>query len=88
MKLVGEKAIAPFLVELEKDKLKMNKIKEFYDKAEIVVKVAGPKKAKSQSAPAKSGAAAAAPASKPVKKPVSAGKIWIWWYLIDKNLVI
>ncbi|KAH1013187.1 hypothetical protein HUJ05_012209 [Dendroctonus ponderosae] len=49
MKLVGEKAIGPFLVELEKDKLKMDKIKEFCEKAEITIKVPAAKKAKSTS---------------------------------------
>lgn len=52
MKLVGEKTIAPFLVELEKDNLKMAKIKEFCDNAVIVVK-AGAKKEKIATAPTK-----------------------------------
>lgn len=46
MKLVGEKAIGPFLGELEKDNLKMAKIKEFCEKAVVTVKVAAPKKEK------------------------------------------
>ncbi|KAL1502287.1 hypothetical protein ABEB36_007453 [Hypothenemus hampei] len=54
MKLVGEKSISPFLVDLEKDKLKMDKIREFHDKAEIVVKIVVPKK-RPQTAPTKSG---------------------------------
>lgn len=53
MKLVGEKAIAPFLVELEKDHLKMSKIRECCDKAVITVKVAGVKKERPTTAPAK-----------------------------------
>ncbi|CAG9764905.1 unnamed protein product [Ceutorhynchus assimilis] len=61
MKLVGEKSIAPFLVDLEKDKLKMEKIREFYDKAVLTVKVVAPKKTKS--APVKEPAVA-----KPVRK--------------------
>nr|CAI5824164.1 unnamed protein product [Callosobruchus analis] len=44
MKLVGEKAMAPYLIELEKDNLKMAKIKDFCDKAVITVKVPDPKK--------------------------------------------
>ncbi|KAL3267283.1 hypothetical protein HHI36_011414 [Cryptolaemus montrouzieri] len=44
MKLVGEKAIAPFLGELEKDNLKMMKVKEFCEKAVILVKTSAPKK--------------------------------------------
>ncbi|XP_045478875.1 protein mini spindles isoform X2 [Harmonia axyridis] len=46
MKLVGEKAIGPFLGELEKDNLKMTKIKEFCEKVVISVKVSAPKKEK------------------------------------------
>lgn len=42
MKLVGEKALAQLLVDV--DPLKMAKIKECHDKAEIKVKVAAPKK--------------------------------------------
>lgn len=69
MKLVGEKAVAPFLLELEKDKLKMDKIKEYHDKAEIVVKIAAPKKEKprAQTAPAKT----TAPSKPTAKKPSS-----------------
>ncbi|XP_044257889.1 protein mini spindles [Tribolium madens] len=62
MKLVGEKAIGPFLVELEKDTLKMTKIKECCEKAVITVKIAAAKKERPTTAPTK-----AAPASKPVK---------------------
>ncbi|VEN43701.1 unnamed protein product, partial [Callosobruchus maculatus] len=53
MKLVGEKAMAPYLIELEKDNLKMAKIKEFCDKAVITVKVPGVKKERPVTAPAK-----------------------------------
>lgn len=53
MKLVGEKAIGPFLVELEKDNLKMSKIKENCEKAVITVKVPGTKKERPTTAPAK-----------------------------------
>lgn len=53
MKLVGEKAIGPFLVDLEKDNIKMAKVKEFCEKAEIAVKVVGPKKTRPQTAPSK-----------------------------------
>lgn len=54
MKLVGEKAIGPFLVELEKDNLKMTKIRECCDKAVIAVKVASSKKERPTTAPNKS----------------------------------
>ncbi|KAK9876516.1 hypothetical protein WA026_013890 [Henosepilachna vigintioctopunctata] len=47
MKLVGEKAIGPFLGELEKDNLKMAKVKESCEKAIILVKVSVPKKDRS-----------------------------------------
>lgn len=53
MKLVGERAIGPFLVELEKDNLKMSKIKENCEKAVITVKVPGAKKERPTTAPAK-----------------------------------
>uniref|UniRef100_A0A1Y1JZU4 TOG domain-containing protein n=2 Tax=Photinus pyralis TaxID=7054 RepID=A0A1Y1JZU4_PHOPY len=48
MKLVGEKAIGPFITEIEKDNLKMTKIKECCEKAVISVKVASGKKAASE----------------------------------------
>ncbi|XP_056629748.1 protein mini spindles isoform X2 [Diorhabda sublineata] len=68
MKLVGEKTIAPFLVELEKDNLKMAKIKEFCDNAVILVKTPGAKKEKVAAASTK--APPKAPATKPdSKKP-------------------
>lgn len=54
MKLVGEKAVGSFLVELEKDNLKMAKIKEFCDKAVIVtVSAQGGKKDRPTTAPSK-----------------------------------
>ncbi|XP_030764641.1 protein mini spindles isoform X1 [Sitophilus oryzae] len=68
MKLVGEKAIGPFLVELERDALKMAKIQEFYEKAEITVKVSSPKKSRPQTAPSKVTTKEDVP-TKPVKKP-------------------
>ncbi|XP_076268302.1 protein mini spindles-like isoform X2 [Rhynchophorus ferrugineus] len=75
MKLVGEKAIGPFLVELEKDNLKMSKIKEFYEKAEITVKASSPKKARPQTAPPKvSAPASKESASKAAKKPAAPAK--------------
>lgn len=63
MKLVGEKAIGPFCVELEKDNLKMAKVKEFCEKAVITVKTSGVKKERPTTAPAKINE------SKPVDKP-------------------
>lgn len=57
MKLVGEKAIGPFIVELEKDNFKMSKVKECYEKATINVKVAAAKKDKSAPASSKSSSA-------------------------------
>ncbi|XP_060518402.1 protein mini spindles isoform X2 [Cylas formicarius] len=72
MKLVGEKAIGPFLVEIEKDTLKMNKVREYYEKAVISVKVAATKKAPIKTDKAKEGgmdkAGFKAPAV-PKKKP-------------------
>ncbi|XP_074041153.1 protein mini spindles-like isoform X1 [Leptinotarsa decemlineata] len=73
MKLVGEKAIAPFLVELEKDNLKMAKIKENCDKAVILVKVSGVKKERAATAPAKI-EAPKGPNKAPAKKPVATKK--------------
>ncbi|XP_049825977.1 protein mini spindles isoform X2 [Aethina tumida] len=66
MKLVGEKAIGPFLVELEKDNLKMTKIKECCDKAVITVKTVGGggKKERAATAPARG---EPKPAPEPVK---------------------
>jgi cytoskeleton-associated protein 5 len=80
MKLVGDKAIGPFLVELEKDNLKMAKIKECCEKAVITVKVTGVKKERPTTAPAKatvvkpSKAATAAPKSAPSAKSTRGAK--------------
>ncbi|XP_053685172.1 protein mini spindles [Sabethes cyaneus] len=52
MKLIGEKAIGPFLTEV--DALKLAKIKECCEKAVIVVKVPGYKKDRPATAPVKS----------------------------------
>lgn len=68
MKLVGEKAISPFLVELEKDNLKMSKIKECCEKAVITVKIAAAKKERPTTAPVKSASA------KSVKSGIAAPK--------------
>ncbi|XP_043656970.1 protein mini spindles isoform X4 [Drosophila teissieri] len=75
MKLMGDKAVTPLLADV--DPLKMAKIKECHDKAEIKIKVAGPKKeARPASAPT---AKAAAPAKggsvdpKPVARPATTG---------------
>ncbi|KAJ8937293.1 hypothetical protein NQ318_020343 [Aromia moschata] len=70
----GEKAIGPFLVELEKDNLKMTKIKECCEKAVITVKVPGAKKERPTSAPAKvAEPKAAAPKAPPRKAAVGGG---------------
>lgn len=71
MKLVGEKAINPFMVEV--DKLKMDKIKECCEKAVILVKVAAPKKERPVTAPSKAETASVKAAPKAVKRPISAG---------------
>jgi cytoskeleton-associated protein 5 len=62
MKLVGEKAIAPFLTEIEP--LKMAKIKECSEKAIITVKIVGVKKERPVTAP---------PAKAPVVKSIITG---------------
>lgn len=68
MKLVGEKNISPFLTEV--DALKMEKIKENFEKAVITVKVPGVKKeARPQSAPVKAKGGSVDP--KPVARPAS-----------------
>lgn len=77
MKLVGEKAITPFLVDV--DNLKMTKIKECCEKAVITVKISVPKKERPISAPVKPPAEpapskAGSTAPKPVKRPTTAGK--------------
>ncbi|KPU75563.1 uncharacterized protein Dana_GF11924, isoform G [Drosophila ananassae] len=77
MKLMGEKAVAPLLTDI--DPLKMGKIKESHDKAEIKIKVAGPKKEArpasappvKAAAPAKAAAGSAEP--KPVTRPATTG---------------
>lgn len=76
MKLVGEKAIGSFLIELEKDNLKMTKIKECCEKAVITVKAPGVKKERPTTAPSKTAVSAGdavrsgAPA-KTAKRPTS-----------------
>lgn len=58
LKLMGEKSVGPFLVEV--DALKMAKIKECQEKAEIKVKVVGAKKERPATAPASKTSVAAA----------------------------
>lgn len=72
MKLVGEKTIAPYLTEV--DALKMEKVKEYFEKAVITVKVPGVKKeARPQSAPAKPAPQkGGSTEAKPVSRPASA----------------
>ncbi|KAJ8966867.1 hypothetical protein NQ314_003261 [Rhamnusium bicolor] len=74
MKLVGEKAIGPFLVELEKDNLKMSKIKENCEKAVISVKAPGVKKERPTTAPAKVADTKSAPAMKAAPRKTTAVK--------------
>lgn len=71
MKLVGEKAIAPCLTEV--DALKMNKIKECCDKAVITVKVVAVKKERPATAPtsAASGPRGGSVHPKPVSRPAT-----------------
>lgn len=70
MKLVGEKNISPFLTEV--DALKMEKIKEYCDKAVITVKIPGVKKeARPASAPAKPAPKAGSSDPKPVSRPAT-----------------
>ncbi|KRF82972.1 protein mini spindles isoform X3 [Drosophila virilis] len=77
MKLMSEKALAALLVDV--DPLKMSKIKEFHDKAEIKIKVTAPKKEqRPATAPAAKGAATAKPSGgstepKPVTRPATTG---------------
>lgn len=52
LKFLGEKAVGPYLVDV--DALKMAKIKECSEKAEIFVKTAAPKKERPTTAPVKS----------------------------------
>ncbi|XP_015596923.1 protein mini spindles isoform X2 [Cephus cinctus] len=67
MKLVGEKAISPFLTDL--DNLKMTKIKECSEKAVILVKIPGTRKAadRPNTAPAKVEASAKSRETETVK---------------------
>ncbi|XP_030375807.1 protein mini spindles isoform X2 [Scaptodrosophila lebanonensis] len=75
MKLMGEKTLAPLLMDV--DPLKMSKIKECHDKAEIKVKVVGPKKeARPATAPGVKPAASKVAGSvdpKPVTRPATSG---------------
>ncbi|XP_038112366.1 protein mini spindles isoform X3 [Culex quinquefasciatus] len=79
MKLVGEKAIGPYIAEV--DALKQAKIKECCDKAVITVKIPGPKKERPATAPPKTNAGPATGAvkkggstePKPVARPATAG---------------
>lgn len=74
MKLVGEKAISPYLTEV--DALKMQKINECCEKAVIVVKVPAAKKERPATAPVKNQAPQAKKAgsteSRPVSRPATA----------------
>ncbi|XP_033245413.1 protein mini spindles isoform X4 [Drosophila miranda] len=77
MKLVGEKTLEPLLADV--DPLKMSKIKECYEKAEIKVKIVGPKKeTRPASAPQTKAGGAARPtagsaAPKAVARPATSG---------------
>lgn len=77
MKLVGEKALAQLLVDV--DPLKLAKIKECHDKAEIKVKVAAPKKeARPATAPSTKTSAVSVKSGgstepKPVSRPATTG---------------
>ncbi|XP_054741359.1 protein mini spindles isoform X4 [Anastrepha obliqua] len=85
LKLMGDKSVGPFLIEV--DALKMAKIKECQEKAEIKVKVIGPKKERPATAPASktsvagsagnvgSGASSRSGSTepKPVSRPATAG---------------
>ncbi|KAM8705778.1 hypothetical protein ACLKA7_010128 [Drosophila subpalustris] len=76
MKLISEKALTPMLADV--DPLKMSKIKECHDKAEIKIKVAAAKK-EARPATAPTGKSAAAPSKpsggsaepKPVSRPAT-----------------
>lgn len=71
MKLVGEKNIAPFIAEV--DALKLEKIKEYCEKAVITVKIPGVKKeARPQSAPAKAVSKGGSTEPRPVARPATA----------------
>lgn len=72
LKLLGEKAVGPYLVDV--DALKMAKIKECSEKAEIFVKTAVSKKERPTTAPVKSTPTATKAGSsepKPVARPAS-----------------
>ncbi|XP_037896089.1 protein mini spindles isoform X3 [Glossina fuscipes] len=77
LKLMGDKQVSPFLIDV--DSLKLAKIKECQEKAEIKVKIAGVKKERPATAPiskASSGAATPRGGSiepKPVTRPATAG---------------
>lgn len=74
MKLVGEKNIAPFLTEV--DALKMEKIKEYFEKAVITVKIPGVKKERPQTAPSRSAAPkGGSNEPKPVTRPTTAAPV-------------
>lgn len=66
-KLLGDKVISPYLVDV--DALKLAKIKEYTDKAEITVKI--PTAPKKVARPVTAPAAAVATASKAVKRPTT-----------------
>lgn len=73
LKLLGEKVVGPHLADV--DALKMAKIKECSEKAEIFVKTAAPKKERPTTAPVKTTSTATKAGSsdpKPVTRPASA----------------
>lgn len=74
LKLLGEKAVGPFLVDV--DALKMAKIKECSEKAEIFVKTAAVKKERPTTAPVKSATVTKAGSAEPkaVTRPASAAR--------------
>lgn len=51
MKLLGEKAVLPFLVEIDKDNIKMTRIRECSEKAVIIIKSTALKKDRAATAP-------------------------------------
>lgn len=69
LKLLGEKAVGPYLVDV--DALKMAKIKECSEKAEIHVKVPTAKKERPTTAPAKPAPKGGSSEPKPVTRPAS-----------------
>lgn len=82
MKLVGEKAIGPFLTELEKDNIKMTKIRECCEKAVIQVRIPTVKKERPTTAPSSKQslnnkgidkACSSAP-TRPARKPAAAAE--------------